>query len=207
MTAPAPATGSSTKARPHSQHGNGLLDKVLSLVKWDELQRQAMFRREAGEYVGVGISFFLEKSGLGPVDGVRVTVDDSGTVEVTTSSASLGQGVETVIAQICADALGVNYSGVRVVHGRTDLLPWGFGAHAGRATVMTGSATHMAALKVRELALKVAATEMQATPEALDIADGKVIRKNEINGPSVTLAEIAKLLRPAAAISGDSHRD
>ena len=56
---------------------------------------------------------FVEKSGLGPFDGVRVTVDTSGAVEVVTGAASIGQGVETVVAQICADALGVDYRRVR----------------------------------------------------------------------------------------------
>ncbi len=136
----------------------GLLDKVLARIGWERLQKQLARRRSAGEAVGAGVAFFLEKSGLGPLDGVKVKVDVTGTVEVVTSSASLGQGVETVIAQICGDALGVDYRQVRVAHGRTDLIDYGFGAHAGRATVMTGSATHIAALKVRRKALEFAAT-------------------------------------------------
>ena len=53
---------------------------------------------------------FVEKSGLGPFDTVRVEIKPDGTVEVITGVASIGQGVETVIAQICADALGVDYA-------------------------------------------------------------------------------------------------
>ena len=96
---------------------------------------------------------FVEKSGLGPTDGVRISVDPTGAVEVVTGGSSLGQGFETVMAQICADALGVDYRRIRVVHGQTDRIEHGIGAHATRATVMTGSATHVAALKVRALAL------------------------------------------------------
>ena len=65
---------------------------------------------------------FVEKSGLGPFDGVHVSVDGGGRVEVVTGAASVGQGVETVMAQICADALGVDYARVRVVHGQTDRI-------------------------------------------------------------------------------------
>src|SRR5436853_3006843 len=134
---------------------------------------------------------FVEKSGLGPVDGVRVTVDVTGTVEVVTGSASVGQGMETVIAQICADALGVEYSKVRVVHGRTDRIEFGFGAHASRVTVMTGSATHIAALKVRAKALETAAAEMIEAPvDALDIVAGKVVRTDRSDGASVSLADV-----------------
>src|SRR6516225_6366183 len=83
-----------------------LLDKALAAVKWDELAGDLQRRRSNGECVGAGVALFVEKSGLGPFDGVRVGVDASGLVEVVTGAASLGQGLETVIAQICADALG-----------------------------------------------------------------------------------------------------
>ena len=105
---------------------------------------------------------FVEKSGLGPFDGVRVTVDTSGAVEVVTGAASVGQGVETVVAQICADALGVDYRRIRVVHGQTDRIAYGMGAFASRVTVMTGEATRIAATKVRDKALAAAAALLQS---------------------------------------------
>jgi len=179
-----------------------LLDKTLERVGWLALQDDVARRRAAGEAVGIGLAMFVEKSGLGPVDGVRVSVDVTGTVEVVTGSASLGQGMETVIAQICADALGVDYRNVRVVHGRTDRIAFGFGAHASRVTVMTGSATHVAALKVRAKALEVAAADMiEATAEMLDIVDGRIVRKDGREAPSVTLAHIARALTPANAVA------
>jgi carbon-monoxide dehydrogenase large subunit/6-hydroxypseudooxynicotine dehydrogenase subunit gamma len=144
---------------------------------------------------------FVEKSGLGPFDGVRVAVDTSGLVEVVTGAASVGQGVETVVAQICADALGVDYRRVRVVHGRTDRIAFGMGAFASRVTVMTGEATRLAAVDVRAKAIEVAAELLQQEPEALDVIDGKVVRKG-VAGPSVTLGEIAKALEPASKLRG-----
>lgn len=178
-----------------------MLEKALTRADWNGLQAEVGRRRADGETIGAGLSFFLEKSGLGPVEGVRVNVDSSGTVVVTTSSASLGQGIETVIAQVCADALGVDYRKIRVLHGRTDLMEWGFGAHASRGTVMTGSATHIAALKVRAKALAIAAAELQEPePDRLAILNGRVMRPDRPNGPSIALAEIAASLGPAAAI-------
>jgi aerobic carbon-monoxide dehydrogenase large subunit len=179
----------------------GMLNKVLDAVGWTKLQQDVKRRRAAGESVGVGLAFFLEKAGLGPVDGVRVTVDSTGIVEVITGAASVGQGVETVIAQICADALGVDYTKVRVVHGRTDRIDYGFGAHSARATVMTGSATHITALKVRAKALEIAASDfIEATPEMLEIVDGVIRRKDRPDGPGVTLGQVAKALSPASAV-------
>jgi aerobic carbon-monoxide dehydrogenase large subunit len=130
-----------------------LLDKVLAHAGWDKLKAELERRRAGGELVGAGVAMFVEKSGLGPSDGARISVDTTGAVEVVTGGASLGQGFETVIAQVCAQTLGIDYRRVRVVHGQTDRIPYGIGAHASRATVMTGSATHNAALKLREKAL------------------------------------------------------
>jgi len=178
-----------------------LLDKALAAVEWPALQADAKRRRGAGEAVGVGLAMFVEKSGLGPFDGVRVTVDTSGAAEVVTGAASVGQGVETVIAQICADALGIDYRRIRVVHGQTDRIAYGMGAFASRVTVMTGEATRLAASSVRAKAIEVAAGLLQMRPEALDIVDG-VVRADAGAGPSIPLGDIARHLSPASKTLG-----
>jgi aerobic carbon-monoxide dehydrogenase large subunit len=155
----------------------GLLDKTLAASKWDDLTAEVGRRRAVGELVGAGLGFFVEKSGLGPFDGVRVSVDAAGLVEVVTGAASIGQGVETVVAQICADTLGVDYRRVRVVHGRTDRIAFGQGAFASRVTVMTGEATRLAAVEVKAKAIELAAELLQQSPDALDVVDCKVVRK------------------------------
>jgi carbon-monoxide dehydrogenase large subunit/6-hydroxypseudooxynicotine dehydrogenase subunit gamma len=121
-------------------------------------------------------------------------------VEVVTGGASLGQGFETVMAQICAETLGVDYTNVRVVHGRTNRIDHGVGAHATRATVMTGSATHVAATKVRALALEAAAQLMQASADDLTISAGRIHRKATPAGPSLELGEIARKLAPGSKL-------
>jgi carbon-monoxide dehydrogenase large subunit/6-hydroxypseudooxynicotine dehydrogenase subunit gamma len=160
-------------------------------------------RKAAGELVGIGVAMFIEKSGLGPADGVKISVDTSGFVEVVTGGASIGQGFETVMAQVAADALGVDYKKCRVIHGQTDRIAWGIGAHASRATVMTASATHIAALNVRKKALEAAAELLQAPADALDIVDGEVVRKGSNAGPSISLGKIAQHLAPTAKTLGD----
>ena len=176
----------------------GLLDKALARFEWDKRDRDAQARRAAGEYVGLGLCIYVEKSGLGPTDGVRINVDSSGEVEVVTGGASLGQGFETVIAQICADVLGVDYRTIRVVHGRTDRIERGIGAHATRATVMTGNATAVAAANLRNKALDVAAQLLQAKPSELSINNG-IIARSDPRTPSVSLGEVAHHLRPISS--------
>jgi aerobic carbon-monoxide dehydrogenase large subunit len=183
----------------------GLLDNALAAANWPTLHETIKHRRAAGEAIGVGVAMFVEKSGLGPFDGVRVTVDESGAVEVVTGSASVGQGMETAMAQICADALGVDYARVRVVHGQTDRIAFGMGAFASRVTVLTGEATRVAAAKLRVKAIAAAAPLLQTTPAALDVIDGRVVSKNATRGPSVSLGEVARVLAPTSKLLGDAE--
>jgi CO/xanthine dehydrogenase Mo-binding subunit len=182
----------------------GLLDKALDVACWQKLREQIDRRQAAGEAVGAGLAMFVEKSGLGPFDGVRVTVDDTGAVEVITGAASVGQGMETVIAQICADTLGVDYRQVRVVHGQTDRIDFGMGAFASRVTVMTGEATRLAATRLRDKAIAAAASLLQSRPEALAVIDGKVVRKSAPSGPTVGLGDVARALAPASKLLSEA---
>ena len=169
-----------------------LLDKALKAAGWDALQADASARRAKGEMVGLGVAMFVEKSGLGPFDTVRVTVKPNG-IEVVTGVASVGQGVETVIAQICAETLGVDYETIDVIHGQTDRIARGMGAFASRVTVMCGEATRLAASKLRLQALAAAAPLMQTEPAKLDIVNGEIVRIDGA-GPSMTLAALAQQL-------------
>ncbi len=105
------------------------------------------------------------------------------TIEVVTGAASVGQGIETVMAQICADTLGVDYAKLKVIHGQTDRIDNGMGAFASRVTVMCGEATRLAALKLREQALAMASQLMQTPADQLDIAGGEIVRRGK-TGPS-----------------------
>jgi aerobic carbon-monoxide dehydrogenase large subunit len=171
-----------------------LLEKALKAAQWDELQESLRKRRMRGEKVGAGVAMFVEKSGLGPFDTVRIEVKPDGAIEVITGVASVGQGVETVIAQICADTLGVDYANVRVIHGQTDRIARGMGAFASRVTVMCGEATRLAATKLRARALQAAAELMQTSAGSLDIVNGEIVRANA-PGPSMPIGELARTLR------------
>ena len=180
-----------------------LLDRALTRIGWEGLQLELRRRRAAGELVGAGIAVFVEKGGLGPMDGTRITVDATGMVELVTGGSSVGQGFATAMAQICADALGVDYRRVRVVLGQTDRIQYGIGAHASRASVMTGGATHSAGLKVRAKALDMTAQLLQAEPEELEIVDGVVRHRDRPEGPSIALGDLARHLAPDSPSLGD----
>jgi aerobic carbon-monoxide dehydrogenase large subunit len=175
-----------------------LLQNALRSIGWKALEASIAARRARGENVGVGFGIFVEPTGMGPRDGVEVRVDSNGFVEVITGGSSIGQGFETVIAQICASALGCDFRAIRVVRGRTDRIEHGIGAHASRATVMTGNATHVAAQEVKKKTLRVASAMLQTDPDRLVIQAGVVSRSDLPHGPSISLAEIAASLSPAS---------
>ncbi|MDH3703416.1 MAG: xanthine dehydrogenase family protein molybdopterin-binding subunit [Alphaproteobacteria bacterium] len=177
----------------------GLLDKALTAFDWNARRADIERRRSSGEAVGAGIAMFVEKSGLGPVDTVRVSVDTAGAVEIVTGSSSVGQGMETVIAQICAETLGVDYRNIRVIRGQTNRIEFGFGTHASRVTVMTGEATRVAAEKVKKKALGVAAEMLQISAAALELRDGCVIRQD--SETAIPLGDIARNLGPTSRFS------
>ena len=180
----------------------GLLDQGLEKIGWTDLQKNLAERRGKGELVGAGISMFFEKSGLGPSDGAKIFVDGGGFVEIVTGGASLGQGFETAMAQICAEDLGTDYRRIRVVHGQTNRIDYGVGAHASRATVLTGTAVSKTAQAVRAKALDMAAELLQTDPELLDITNGVIHSNGNPAGPSVTLGEVADALAPTSKLRG-----
>ena len=168
-----------------------LLDRLMDYIGYDDLRAELAARRAQGELVGLGLGYFVEKSGLGPYDDVRVEIAGDGRIEVITGVASIGQGVETVIAQICAETLGVDYQTIRVTHGQTDRIERGMGAFASRVTVMTGSATADAAGQLRTRLIETTSERLQTPSENLTIVDGWIRPIGETEGPSMSVGDAA----------------
>jgi len=129
----------------------GLLRKAVERFSLDEMAAWRRERDSDKSQRGLGFAFFVEKSGIAGWDYARVETVGGGGVVVYVGSASLGQGVETVLAQICAEALGIAYEAVvEVRHGDTASVPDGVGSFGSRATMIAGSAVHEAALALAE---------------------------------------------------------
>ena len=179
----------------------GLLDKALTTADWQSLQRDAAARREQGELSGIGLAMFVEKTGLGPVETVKIELAKDGAIEIITGAASVGQGMETVIAQIAADTLGIEYNNCRVVHGQTNRITEGYGAHASRVTVMSGEASRQAANALRNQILLAAAPLLQSVTDRLNLVDGTI--KRDGNDTGMTLSNLNVPLRAEATFRCD----
>ena len=93
-----------------------------------------------GRYHGLGVACFIEGGASGPRENARIVIEPDGAFAVYVGSSGVGQGVETIMAQIAADALEVPIDRVTVYHGSTTYLAEGYGSYGSRATVMGGSA-------------------------------------------------------------------
>ncbi|MEE8214815.1 MAG: xanthine dehydrogenase family protein molybdopterin-binding subunit [Alphaproteobacteria bacterium] len=168
-----------------------LLDRLLERVGYHRLKAEIEQRRADGEMVGMGLAYFVEKSGLGPHDDAKLNLQADGSVEILTGTASVGQGVETVMAQIGADASGLPIEAFYVTHGQTDRIDHGMGAYASRATTMSGTAVHLAG-QIFNFNLRQAAADMlQTEAQGLTISHGRIHRTNDEHGPALTLATLA----------------
>lgn len=165
----------------------------MALVRsdWNTFkQRQAAARAE-GRYIGIGIASYIEATGLGPYEGSSVHVMRNGKVIVHTGAAPQGQGHQTMIGQVVADALGVNMSEITVKTSDTVTIPRGIGTFASRITPNASPAAHQAAISVQQKLKKVAAHMLEAAAEDLDVADGRVfVRGVAEHGKS--FAEVAR---------------
>jgi carbon-monoxide dehydrogenase large subunit len=153
--------------------------------------------RAAGHTVGYGFAVFMEKSGLGPHETADVIVDPDGSVRVHSGGTSLGQGIETVMAQIAAEQLHVPDGVVTVINGDTELQPFGGGSWASRSTVVAGSAVQVAARAVVDRAATVASRMLEVDIGELRLAAG---RFSVVGSPdsAVSWGEIAAACRPGS---------
>jgi carbon-monoxide dehydrogenase large subunit len=170
------------------------LKRGLDVFEYEKL-RPLQGRLENGRYHGTGIACFVKNTGgLEPYEGARIVVGDRNDVAVYLSISVLGQGHETAMAQICADALGVPMDWITVYHGNTDTTPFGWGTFASRGTVMCGSAVYLAGQKLKQRCLETAAQELGVDAASLDLREGKIFRLNT-EAPPLDLNEIAAKVR------------
>jgi CO/xanthine dehydrogenase Mo-binding subunit len=168
-----------------------LLDKGLACFEYDEMLRWRASDPGPGRRRGVGVGYFVEKSGIARWEYARVAVGADGGAVAYVGSASVGQGVDTVLAQVCAEALGVPYDAVTVSHGDTDLVPEGMGAFGSRASMLGGSAVAIASEALRKRLIDAAAERLEASPDDLTIAGDRVIARGSpaVGVPLVELAD------------------
>jgi xanthine dehydrogenase molybdenum-binding subunit len=168
-------------------HGDYVAKRKANLAKWTS---PARFRR------GVGMASMLHVGGgakIYPSDGCGtiLKMDDFGSVTVITGASEIGQGSETVLAQLVGEELGLPMDAVRVVNNDTEITPWDVGVHASRTTFIAGNSALGAAKKAKSKILDAAAAKYGVKAEDLDLRGGYIIH----SANSEALVEVAKFIR------------
>jgi carbon-monoxide dehydrogenase large subunit len=180
------------------------LRRAVEAVGWKTFPNEQAHARAAGRRLGLGLALFVEDTGLGPYEGMRVRVEVDGRVFVFSGASSQGQAHETTLAQIVADGLSVSLDLVTVVPGDTDGLPYGVGTFASRVAVLGGASAAHAAGEVRKKALAIAADRLEVAVEDLTLEDSRIsVRGAPDRG--LTLADVSAIAsapRPGYAVPG-----
>jgi carbon-monoxide dehydrogenase large subunit len=179
------------------------LKNLLEKIDYARLREEEARRQAAGELYGLGVCFFNKSSGLGPsailaftgqrggYESCRASLGPDGQLTVYTGIISHGQNLETSLAQLCADELGLSPSLVKIVQGDSYATPYSpFGTSASRSLVVGGAAALKATALLREKILTIAAHQLEAAPTDLVLEEEKVSVKGA-PARSVTLAQIA----------------
>ena len=164
--------------------------RALEAGGWADFPARQQAARTLGRYLGLGLANYVEGTGRGPFESAGLRVGASGRIVITTGASAQGQGVRTMMAQLAGDVLGVPLEHVDVVAGDTNGTALGFGAFASRQTVTAGNAVHLAAIAVRDKAIKAAAEMLEASADDLELKDGAVQVKG-VPQMKKTLAQIA----------------
>ncbi len=177
----------------------GLFDELLRRLDYPRARAEqaAMNARPSGPRRGIGLAVYVEKTGLGPFETTQVEAQPDGRLVVDTGASSMGPGLETVLAQILGEALGLPARHFDVRHADTAAVESGVGTYGSRGTVTAGNAAHLAAAKLIAEARQRAA-EQWAVPESeVTYAAGALTA----GGRRLTLADLAGARRLAAGAS------
>ena len=170
------------------------LDRCLDEVNWPEKSKLAG-KLIDGRYHGLAVGCFIEGGAAGPKESARIVLERDGLYSVYVGSSAIGQGLETVFAQIAADALEITIERIRgVFHGSTSYVGDGYGAYHSRSVVMGGSAILDAAAKLRDAIRTWAAQRLNCQASAIEIVEGvkavgpggNSIALNELSGESIS---------------------
>lgn len=178
--------------------------KAAEILDYDATREQQEEQRGEGRYLGIGVGSYVEQTAHGAAEFVkrglpvifgydtsRIRIDATGNVLVHPTSHSHGQGHETTIAQVVADALGIEIERIRVVYGDTQDVAYGSGTLGSRSMVMAGGAAHLAAVELRDRLVRIAAHNLEVDPGDLEVADGEV----RVKGSPATAVAITEIAR------------
>jgi 4-hydroxybenzoyl-CoA reductase subunit alpha len=178
------------------------IEKTIERSGWKERKGKLPKGRGLGvacSHYGSGAANSIIRSDM-PHSTVNIKIDRDGGVVIYTGASDIGQGSDTMVAQIAAETLGCSLSRVKVIAADTDLTPIDLGSYSSRVTFMNGNATLRAAQDVKKQIALAAGRKMNCAPEELIFRDDTVLRKNGHLAPDASLRAADQ--SSAASVSG-----
>lgn len=157
------------------------LEKGMELINWNE--KKKLYKNQIGSLRrGVGMACFSYFAGTYPVAleaaGARIVMNQDGSVQLQIGATEIGQGSDTIFAQMTSEVLGIPIDMVHVISNQdTDVTPFDTGAYASRQTFVTGAAVKKAAMEVKSKVLEFASRKNGLDPEVMDIVDCNIVEK------------------------------
>ena len=172
------------------------LEQAITMLDYPAFRAEQAAARAEGRLLGLGCCVYVEPTSMNAptlaTEGATIRVESSGKVVAFLGTTSHGQSVETTMAQIVADTVGVSYEDVTVVQADTQSTPYGPGTGGSRTAVIAGGAAREAGEVIRGKIVQIAAHKMEADPEDLEVSQGIVAVKGT-PARSMTVKEVAAL--------------
>jgi len=167
--------------------------QILHSVGIKECIRQATqaigWRKKTGKYHGQGMGTLYKMTQTPSSSAAFVKLSEDGSVEVLSSTVDMGQGSNTVLAQIAAEELGVEVKNVKVVSPDTSVTPFDHGTASSRSTFHMGNAVKQAAADAKKQLLEMAAEQLEVKPEDLEARGGFLYVKGS-SGKGIPISSI-----------------
>jgi 4-hydroxybenzoyl-CoA reductase alpha subunit len=188
LNARMPNTVTPNSFRINSCELTACIEKARKISGWDEKKGKLPEGKGIGMAVGSfvsGAGYPIYRTDLPHAAAIIKVHEDGSAATLYTGATDIGQGSDTVLCQMAAEAIGIKYENMKIVSADTETTPHDFGAYASRQTLMSGSAVKEAGEMIKEQVLEMAGTMMEIDPGELDCRDATVFVKSkpEINMP------------------------
>jgi carbon-monoxide dehydrogenase large subunit len=178
------------------------LEKLLRLVDYKKLRTEQAEKRKRGIFMGIGFSILAEYGafssavnalfGMGGFDSVKISIDPSGQVTVSSGLPDIGQGISTALAQVVAEKLQVQFENVTVLPCDTSTSPYGVGSHSSRGAIIGGNAAAVAVERLLDKMKRIAAASLEADPRDIEYSGGRFFVKDDPS-KAVSFMDVVKM--------------
>ena len=172
------------------------LQQGKALIGWDEKRASGPKHQTGPLRRGLGVACFSYASGTYPVcleiAGARIILNQDGSLHIQVGATEIGQGLDTIVAQMAAQTVGIPYAQVHVVSTQdTDIAPFDTGAYASRQAYVASNAVFRAARELKAKILEHAGRMTSILGGELDIVDGQIVHRNDPARVVISLKEVA----------------